>query len=360
MKRVIVIVSAIVMLLSCSALFGCKSNDIADSIPVDKTLTAEEVFELVSPSVVGITCETVTGISTGTGFFYDNHGTVITNFHVIEDCDSAKITLTNGESYTVIEVKGHSEEKDIAILSTDCPDSVPLSIRETHAKTGETVYAVGNSLGILTNSFSNGIVSSAERNGNDVTYIQTTAPMSAGNSGGPLVDKDGKVIGINTWGFTEGQNLNFAVSASEIITISTDNPQSLFALFGNRFIFAIEDNFPPFSWCENGKYYGLHVDIARELAKRANRRAIFVTVKYDDLIPGVRAGIYDMAFGVSRTPEREKWVSFTSCYYEDMAAIFHTEGESLTFGEWTIYRKKWSEMIDDGTLDALLEKYNLN
>ena len=86
--------------------------------------------------------------STGTGFFLDNQGTVVTNYHVIEGCDSVNIQLYNGKTYVADKVLGHSKNKDIAILSTKCTTSVPLQIRKSNVKTGETVYAIGSSLGL--------------------------------------------------------------------------------------------------------------------------------------------------------------------------------------------------------------------
>ena len=97
-------------------------------------------------------------------------------------------------------------------------------------KTGETVYAIGSSLG-LTGSLSNGIVSSAEREVEGQTFIQTTAPISSGNSGGPLLDSKGRVIGITTASLVDGQNLNLAIPVAEIDTLSTKNPTTLAKMF---------------------------------------------------------------------------------------------------------------------------------
>ncbi len=209
-----------------------ESTDIENDAPVNENneLSAEKIYELVSPSVVEITGESRTATSTGTGFFYDNKGTVITNYHVIEKCTEAKITLSNGSSYNVIKVLGYDVDRDIAILSTTCSSSEPLTIRNTPVKTGETVYAIGSSLG-LSGSLSDGIISSAEREVNGSSYIQTTAPISHGNSGGPLIDKDGKVIGITSASLDDGQNLNLAIPIAEVKFVSTYSPISLSELF---------------------------------------------------------------------------------------------------------------------------------
>lgn len=236
MKQTLPRISLVFLLIFCFIFQGCTFSDVGD-IPdedtpsnANETLTAEKIYEKVSPSVVEVTGTSASFTSTGTGFFYDDKGTVITNYHVIEKCTSAKITLSNGESYTVNNVLGYSESKDIAILSTSCTNSVPLKIRTTAVKTGETVYAIGSSLG-LTGSLSNGIVSSAEREVEGQTFIQTTAPISSGNSGGPLLDSKGRVIGITTASLVDGQNLNLAIPVAEIDTLSTKNPTTLAKMF---------------------------------------------------------------------------------------------------------------------------------
>lgn len=193
-------------------------------------LTAEDIYEMAIKSVVEITGKTSSGTSTGTGFFSDKNGTVITNYHVIDGCNSAKVTLSNGTTYEVKKVLGYDEDRDIAILSIDCYSSVPLTIRATDVKTGENVYAIGSSLG-LEGSFSNGIVSTAKREVEGNIYIQTTAPISHGNSGGPLLDKEGHVVGITTASFVDGQNLNLAIPIADVNKISTKNPITLAELF---------------------------------------------------------------------------------------------------------------------------------
>lgn len=193
-------------------------------------LSAEEIYNKISPSVVEIYAESATESSTGTGFFLDDKGTVVTNYHVIENCQTAKITLPNGSSYQVTAVKGYDANRDIAILSTKCTTSTPLSIRKTTVNTGEKVYAIGSSLG-LTGSLSDGIISATNREVEGNIYIQTTAPISQGNSGGPLVDANGQVVGIVCASFTDGQNLNLAIPIADVNNISLNNSIALDRLF---------------------------------------------------------------------------------------------------------------------------------
>ena len=212
------------------ALLGACAIAVLSHLGKGKDLTAEEIYTKISPSVVEVVAESATSTSTGTGFFYDTKGTVITNYHVIDGCQSAEITLADGATYKVKGVIGYDKDKDIAILSTNCKTSIPLPIRNNPAKTGETVYALGSSLG-LTGSLSNGIVSAADREMGGNVYIQTTAPISHGNSGGPLVDAEGYVIGIVCGFFADGQNLNLAIPIDEVRKISLNKLITLEELF---------------------------------------------------------------------------------------------------------------------------------
>lgn len=222
---------ALVALLCVMALFlqGCSFLSEL-GVDISPALSASEVYNKCAPSVVEITAKNAVSRKTGTGFFYDSEGTVITNYHVIEGCTDIQISLYNGQIYWVNSVLGYDAVRDIAILDTRCETSEPLEFGTEDAYTGQTVYALGSSLG-LTGTFSDGIVSCAKRNLNNKLYIQTTAPLSPGNSGGPLLDTKGKVIGINTACMVDGQNLNFAVPIGDVSKISTDTPSDLNDMF---------------------------------------------------------------------------------------------------------------------------------
>ena len=192
----------------------------------NKKLTAEEIFELIAPSTVEINAEGDTFTSTGTGCFIDDKGTVVTNYHVIESCHTISIKTQDGSTYRVENVLGFDKDRDLAIIKANCQNESFVTLKADGVKTGEKVYTLGSSLG-LTGTFSEGIISSASREIDDFEFIQTTAPISSGNSGGPLVDEYGKVIGITTGAFTEGQNLNLAIPASAINRINLNKPCSV-------------------------------------------------------------------------------------------------------------------------------------
>ena len=195
--------------------------------------TAEEVYAELSNSMVEIHTydKNGQGIALGSGFFIDENGTVLTNYHVMEGAYSADIIMYNEIDYMVSKVEGFDKDIDLCVIRTIASDTKPVKIFEGEVKTGETVYTLGSSVG-LTGTFSNGIVSTASRVMDGVEYIQTTAPISHGNSGGPLVNEFGEVLGVNTFMVTDGQNLNFAVSIKELQNIDRSDVMTIHQ-FGN-------------------------------------------------------------------------------------------------------------------------------
>ena len=201
-----------------------------------KTFTSKEIFSLINPGTVEV--KTYRGnhvmYGLGSGFFIDEDGLLLTNYHVIENARAIEVTLSDDTVYTVKTVVAYDKEKDIAILRADTQGKkVPyLEIGTELPDVGDAVYAIGSSLG-LTGTFSSGIVSYVNRTvkeAPDVNFIQTTTPISSGNSGGPLVDEHGYVIGINSASYTEGQNLNLAVEISQYKELEEVNmtPEEVF------------------------------------------------------------------------------------------------------------------------------------
>jgi Trypsin-like peptidase domain len=189
-------------------LFG---GTVAVTAQVSLALDAQQVFEQVSPSIVVIKA----GNSLGSGVVYalDNSGltpssTILTNCHVVKG--HTQVTVERlGRSGTAI-VKICDVERDIAVISLGgvLP---PVRVRSTPLKVGEVTFAVGAPQG-LELSISQGIVSQLRTSvlGND-PIIQTTAAISQGSSGGGLFDGEGRLIGLTTLYFKEGQALNFAM-----------------------------------------------------------------------------------------------------------------------------------------------------
>ena len=199
-------------------------------------LRSEEVFSKISPAVVEIRADEANGIyySLGSGFFIDDQGTLVTNYHVIDGTVSGQVSLADGQVCGIKAVLGYDPSLDIAVLQADISGNPYLSLAENGVITGETIYALGSSEG-LTSTFSAGNVSSASRVIDDVSFIQITAPISHGNSGGPLVNVFGEVVGINAMAYVEGQNLNFAIDIRELGKIDRSLELSLEEVCGIQY-----------------------------------------------------------------------------------------------------------------------------
>lgn len=183
----------------------------------DKKLTAEEVYE----KSVSATVQVNTNDGLGSGFFI-GQGKIVTNYHVIAGASNIKVQTLSGKIYDEVTILGYSSKYDIAILKIPTSNKV-LKLNQHGVKAGETVYTIGSSQG-FSNTFTNGIVTSVNRRIEDVNYIQTNAALSSGNSGGPLLNSYGEVMGINTMQYQDGQNLNFAITINEINSINTKKP----------------------------------------------------------------------------------------------------------------------------------------
>ncbi len=187
-----------------------------------KELSPSEIYKKSISSVVELEVLTNDGdLKIGTGFFVYS-GILITNYHVIDGATDIRVYTNDGYEYVVESILGYDKDLDIAWLSIDAvTDHLRTYFGEISA--GDKVYALGSSQG-LTGTISDGIVSSASRISNGVNYIQTTAPISGGNSGGPLINAYGEVVGVNTFTLINGQNLNFAVEVFQCWDVSFSSP----------------------------------------------------------------------------------------------------------------------------------------
>lgn len=215
------------------ALTSDSSEEYSEETPEEKgAFSARELYEMTEPKVVEITTYDIYGeaLARGSGFFIDDNGTVVTNYHVIEGAYSAEIETSEGTKADVLRVRGYDALYDLAILGTSISGNPYLKMSDREIRTGDTIYTLGSSLG-LTGTFSDGMVATASRKIDGVDYIQITAPISHGNSGGPLINIYGEAIGVNTMYFSEGQNVNFSVNIHELTKLDVTKPVSLEVLY---------------------------------------------------------------------------------------------------------------------------------
>lgn len=190
---------------------------------LDSSVCAQEnvadVVKRSTDAVVLIVISDSTGEETalGSGFIASADGEIVTNYHVIKDAHSAVVKLSNGAFFPVTGVLASDSDKDLAVVKVNGKNLPFLPIGELEqVQVGEHVVAIGSPLG-LEGTVSDGVVS-AVRDVSGKEWIQTTAPASHGNSGGPLLDMSGNVVGVITLGVNPdaGQNLNFAVPCNEV------------------------------------------------------------------------------------------------------------------------------------------------
>lgn len=220
---------------------------LTNEVAPGKELSATEIYYgLARKQTVGITTEITytnrfgfasAGAVSGSGFFISSDGYILTNHHVISEAVKGnyeiKVLTESGEEY-VATVVGYEEENDVAILKVDGTGFDAATIGDSDDMlVGETVYAVGNPLGELEYTMTDGMVSALDReittsssNGGSKTInmFQISAAINEGNSGGPVYNSRGEVIGISTAKYSETgvEGLGFAIPINDAVKIATD------------------------------------------------------------------------------------------------------------------------------------------
>ena len=166
-------------------------------------MSLQEIYETNIPAVVSISAATGSGSSTGTGVVLSANGYLLTNYHVIRQALAINVTLTDERELRATLV-GEDPVSDLAVLRVDAEDLTPAQFGDSDGvRVGDSVVAIGDPLGVeLRGTMTDGIVSAISRDvqvdGRVMNLIQTNAALNSGNSGGPLINRFGQVIGINT------------------------------------------------------------------------------------------------------------------------------------------------------------------
>jgi serine protease Do len=186
-------------------------------------MSLQDIYKKLIPSVVSITATSDTSKSTGTGIVMSADGYIITNYHVISSAKSVSVLLTTGESYEAASVGG-DETSDLAVLKIDAENLTPAEFGSSDTvEVGDSVVAIGDPLGTeLRGTMTDGIICGINRDvlvqDRTMTLMQTNAALNSGNSGGPLVNMYGQVIGINTMKisseYTSVEGIGFAIPIS--------------------------------------------------------------------------------------------------------------------------------------------------
>jgi S1-C subfamily serine protease len=300
----------LVLAVAAAALAGCSGEDkgatpattAARTVTVTEPLSAEteppavvaagslaDAVERVLPSVVHVRTKSFGGgESDGSGVVLDRRGIIVTNNHVVEGTTSVTVVFNDDRHKRPLAgtVIGTAPERDLAVIRVAATDLVPLRVgRSSGLRLGDAVFAVGFPLNLGGPTVTSGIVSGLnrtieERNGKLTGMLQTDAAINPGNSGGALVDRSGRLIGINTAGILQAQaeNVGFAI-----------------AIDGALPVIAQIRRVPPASQAWLGIAYGsVDTDAAAvQLGLDASVRGVAVTVVY----PGGPGEKAEMAVG---------------------------------------------------------------
>ena len=203
----------------------------------DAEVYAANVNSVVSINVTGTSGynffgQPVQTASAGSGFVLTTDVYIVTNYHVVENAETVKVTMYNGDEYDARYVGG-DEDYDIAVIKVEASDLQAVTLGDSERlNVGDHVLAIGNPLGELTFSMSGGMVSSVNRainvDGTPFNMIQTDASINHGNSGGPLFNSFGEVVGIvsakleSTSSGSSVEGLGFAIPINDVISMIQD------------------------------------------------------------------------------------------------------------------------------------------
>jgi Tfp pilus assembly protein PilF len=204
---------------------------IALSSPVTAAADLTKLVKSIQPAVATVIVYDVNRnvANLGTGFFIDKAGTLVTNHHVLLGKFNAEIRTADGSTYPIKTVIAENQATDLIKVRVDIPPEKVhwLPVGAEPPLVAQHVVVVGSPMG-LEQSVSDGIVSSVREIPGLGTFYQMSAPISPGSSGSPVVNLQGKVVGVASFQFLQGQNLNFAIAGNSILDLKADKPgQSL-------------------------------------------------------------------------------------------------------------------------------------
>ena len=195
---------------------------------IKEELPLPDIYKKVIPSVVSITSLTIGGTSTGTGIVMTDDGYLVTNYHVVAEAQKILVLMTSGEEFEAVSVGG-DETSDLAVLKIDAQGLTPAEFGDSDKmEVGDSVVAIGDPLGTeLRGTMTDGIICGIQRDvhvgDRTMNLMQTNAALNSGNSGGPLVNQAGQVIGINTMklssNYTSVEGIGFAIPVSAAVPI---------------------------------------------------------------------------------------------------------------------------------------------
>ena len=195
-----------------------------DKPSLEFVFNASEIYEYNVDSVVSIEVKNSYLTGYGTGFIISEEGYIVTNYHVVEGASSIKVTLYDESVYTATLI-GYEDSNDLAVIKIEPQGKIESLVygKSSDLKVGDDVYVIGNPLGDLTFTLTTGVVSALNRlidtgNGFNINMFQTDAAINGGNSGGPVFDKHGFVVGIASAKYASAsiEGLSFCVPIDDV------------------------------------------------------------------------------------------------------------------------------------------------
>src|SRR5581483_1827696 len=191
--------------------FLCAFSGFADKKKA-KPLSAAEVFKRTNPAIVAIDCYGDDNVRAGTatGFLVSSNGKIVTNYHVISSCQNVKVRLANGDIYDTADVLETDPRKDLALIRIKAVSMPVLALADSNAiEIGEPVFNIGNANGFQ-NTLQQGLVSGF-RQFEGFKVVQVSASINFGNSGGPILDDQARVIAVAAARIPGAENMGFAI-----------------------------------------------------------------------------------------------------------------------------------------------------
>ena len=195
-----------------------------------QVLTSNQIYDQVLPSVVCVTADQGNGsASVGSGVVLTQSGYIVTNFHIIQGGVSLNISMLSSTANYDAKLVGYDEELDLAVLKIEAQGLVPARLGSSdQLSVGDSVYAIGNPMGYLHGTMTEGIISSPTRtiqvDGKDMNLLQTSAALNSGNSGGALTNAYGQVVGITSAKITGVENDTVIEGLGLVIPINDTIP----------------------------------------------------------------------------------------------------------------------------------------
>ncbi|MEN6390426.1 MAG: stalk domain-containing protein [Syntrophomonas sp.] len=236
--RTLVPISFIARVMGAEVMWDAPSETVSVVVSdTDNLPSNTQIMEHLGPTVVEVTAKDKAGApyAYGSGVIVSSDGKIVTNYHVLEGATQVEVKLEDGKTYTCKGMLGYDADRDIAVLKIEASGLPRAELGDSdRVITGDRILTIGCPQG-LERTMSDGLVSST-RTFEKQKYIQISAPIDHGSSGGALIDKTGQVIGITCATIEYAQNLNFAIPINDVKDIiKTENFSPFTSVFTDRY-----------------------------------------------------------------------------------------------------------------------------